>query len=347
MTQADEVSALILAPQGRDGMVAAAILGEVGIKGGICPNLEMLVAGLDAADCAVITEEALLSADRRELAVWVERQPPWSDFPFILLTNRGGSPVEHLTELLGNVTVLERPFHPAVLVNAVRSALRARQRQREVEAHLKERQRTHERQALLIRELHHRVKNTLATVQGLLGATARSTRSVDEFYHSFADRIVSLAKTHNLLTEDYWQTAPLIGMFRNELAHYDDGAMRRITLDGPPVELSADLAVPIGMAVHELTTNAAKHGALSAPGGQVSVAWKVRELETGRRLAISWVERGGPPVERPSRKGFGSTLLHRVLTHQCHATINMAYDPEGLSCHMDIPLVEERLVPEY
>lgn len=347
MTQADEVSALILAPQGRDGMVAAAILGEVGIKGAICPNLETLVAGLDAADCAVITEEALLSADRRELAAWVERQPPWSDFPFILLTNRGGSPVEHLTELLGNVTVLERPFHPAVLVNAVRSALRARQRQREVEAHLKERQRTHERQALLIRELHHRVKNTLATVQGLLGATARSTSSVDEFYHSFADRIVSLAKTHNLLTEDYWQTAPLIGMFRNELAHYDDGAKRRITLDGPPVELSADLAVPIGMAVHELTTNAAKHGALSAPGGQVSVAWKVRELEAGRRLAIAWVERGGPPVERPSRKGFGSTLLHRVLTHQCHATINMAYDPEGLSCHMDIPLVEERLVPEY
>ena len=150
--------------------------------------------------------------------------------------------------------------------------LRARQRQREVESHLKERQRAHERQALLIRELHHRVKNTLATVQGLLGATARSTHSVDEFYRSFADRIVSLANTHNLLTEDYWQTAPLIEMFRNELAHYDDGAQRRISLDGPPVELSADLAVPIGMAVHELTTNAAKHGALSVPGGQIAVA---------------------------------------------------------------------------
>ncbi|WP_445504430.1 sensor histidine kinase [Microvirga sp. G4-2] len=347
MTQADEVSVLILAPHGRDGTVAAAILGEVGIKATICSSLETLVAGLDASACAVISEEALLSADGRDLADWVNLQPPWSDFPFILLTYRGGSPVEHLPKLLGNVTLLERPFHPAVLVNAVRSALRARQRQREVEAHLKERQRTHERQALLIRELHHRVKNTLATVQGLLGATARSTRSVDEFYHSFADRIVSLSNTHNLLTEDYWQTAPLVEMFRNELAHYDDGAKRRITLDGPAVELSADLAVPIGMAVHELTTNAAKHGALSVPGGQIAVAWTVRELEAGRRLAIEWVERSGPPVEQPSRKGFGTTLLHRVLTHQCRATINIAYHREGLSCHMDIPLAEERLVPEY
>jgi two-component sensor histidine kinase len=347
MTQADDVSVLILAPHGRDGTVAAAILGEVGIKAPICSDLETLVAGLDSAACGVITEEALLSADRRELAAWVERQPPWSDFPFILLTYRGGSPVEHLTELLGNVTVLERPFHPTVLVNAVRSSLRARQRQREVEAHLEERQRTHERQALLIRELHHRVKNTLATVQGLLGATARSTRSVDEFYNSFSDRIVSLSNTHNLLTEDYWQTAPLIEMFRNELSHYDDGAQRRITLDGPPVELSADLAVPVGMAVHELTTNAAKHGALSVPGGQITVVWTVRDLEVGRRLDIKWLERGGPPVEKPSRKGFGSTLLHRVLTHQCHATISIDYDREGLSCHMDIPLVEERLVPEY
>ena len=347
MTQAADVSVLILAPHGRDGAVASGILEEVGIVATTCPNLEALVAMFDVSACAVITEEALLSANRRELAEWIERQPPWSDFPFILLTHRGGSPVEHLTALLGNVTVLERPFHPAVLANAVRSALRARLRQREVEAHLKERQRTYERQALLIRELHHRVKNTLATVQGLLGATARSTHSVEEFYRSFADRIVALANTHNLLTEDYWQTAPLIEMFRNELAHYDDGAQQRISLEGPSVELSADLAVPIGMAVHELTTNAAKHGALSAPGGQISVAWTVSDLAAWLRLAIEWVERGGPPVEQPRRKGFGSTLLHRVLTHQCHATIRIAYDHEGLSCHMDIPLIEERLVPEY
>lgn len=347
MEEADDVSVLILAPHGRDGAVAAAILSEIGINATTCPSLDVLVAGLDASACAVITEEALLSVNRLELAAWIERQPPWSDLPFILLTHRGGSPVEHLTDLLGNVTVLERPFHPAVLASAVRSALRARQRQKEVEAHLKERQQTHERQALLIRELHHRVKNTLATVQGLLGATARSTHSVNEFYRSFSDRIISLAKTHNLLTEDYWQTAPLVEILRSELDHYDDGTWRRIMLKGLPLELSADLAVPLGMAVHELTTNAAKYGALSVPNGRVEVEWRIREGETGRRLELDWVERGGPPVEQPRRKGFGSTLLHRVLTHQCRAKISISYDREGLSCHMDIPLAEKRLVPEY
>lgn len=347
MTDVEDGSVLILAPQGRDGAVAAAILGEVGIDSTTCQSIEDLVERLDAAACAVVTEEALLRADRRVLADWIETQPAWSDFSFVLLTHRGGQPQAHLTTLLGNVTILERPFHPAVLVNAVRSALRARRRQREVEAYLEERGRTHERQALLIRELHHRVKNTLATVQGLLGATARSTRSVEEFYRSFANRIVSLANTHNLLTEDYWQTAPLAEMFRNELSHYDDGATQRVTLDGPQVELSADLAVPVGMAVHELTTNAAKHGALSVPGGQIAVRWQVRDLEPERRLEITWVERGGPPVEPPTRKGFGSTLLDRVLTQQCRAAISIAYDREGLSCHLKIPLVEERLVPEY
>ena len=251
---------LILAPLGRDAMVAATILAEVGIASKATSTLDDLVAHLDHAACAVMTEEALLHWDRQEIARWVEQQPPWSDFPFVLLSYRGGPPDVRLTDLLGNVTVLERPFHPAVLANAVRSALRARRRQREVQAYLEERQRTHERQALLIRELHHRVKNTLATVQGLLGATARSTKDVDTFYQSFSDRIVSLGKTHNLLTEDYWQTAPLRDLLQNELGHYNDGTANRITLEGPPVELAADLAVPTGMAIHELTTNATKYG---------------------------------------------------------------------------------------
>jgi Signal transduction histidine kinase len=338
MPLAHDGPVLVLAPHGRDGPIASSILREVGIISIICQNLETLVAQLERNACAVVTEEALLNADRRNLANWLDQQPPWSDFPFILLSHRRGSPNTQLTELLGNVTVLERPFHPAVLVNAVRSALRARQRQYEVEAHLKERQQAHEQQALLIRELHHRVKNTLATVQGLLGATARSAHSVEAFYRSFADRIVALAKTHNLLTEDFWQTAALSEILKNELGPYNDGVKQRIVLRGSPVELPAVLAVPFGMAVHELTTNAAKYGALSVPGGQVEVTWKVRELETQRRLKIVWRERGGPPVEQPRRKGFGSTLLRRVLTDQCDAIIQIDYEHTGLCCQIDMPL---------
>lgn len=346
MPQTESI-ALILAPGGRDSLVAARILGEVPVPSRVETSLLSLVQGLDGAACAVLTEEALRSSDRRAIADWVERQPPWSDFPFILLSYRGSSPDERLTELLGNVTVLERPFHPAVLVNAVRSALRARRRQREVAAHLDERQKTHERQALLIRELHHRVKNTLATVQGLLGATARSTKDVDTFYQSFSNRIVSLGKTHTLLTEDYWQTAPLRHLLENELGHYNDAHGRRIELTGPSIELSADLAVPIGMAFHELTTNATKYGALSSPDGRIHVAWSVDLGEAGRRLTLDWTELGGPPVVAPTRRGFGSTLLQRVLAQQCDATISIDYEPAGLHFRMEAPMPGDRLVPSY
>src|SRR5829696_619443 len=186
---------LILAPSGRDAAVAAAILGEVGVSSTVCPDLDALVSGLDRAGGAIVTEEALLHSDRKRLAGWIRQQPPWSDFPFVLLTSRGSHADAGLTELLGNVTVLERPFHPSVLVNAVRCAIRARQRQRqrEAEAYLLERKRSEEHQLLLIRELQHRVKNTLATVQALLRATSRSASTVEDFRQVFEARVLSLS----------------------------------------------------------------------------------------------------------------------------------------------------------
>jgi DNA-binding NtrC family response regulator len=139
---------LILAPSGRDAAVAAAILGEVGLVPTVCLDLDALVSGLDGAGGAIVTEEALLHSDRKRLAGWIRQQPPWSDFPFVLLTSRGSHADAGLTDLLGNVTVLERPFHPSVLANAVRCAIRARQRQREAEAYLLERKRSEEHQLL-------------------------------------------------------------------------------------------------------------------------------------------------------------------------------------------------------
>jgi two-component sensor histidine kinase len=204
-----------------------------------------------------------------------------------------------------------------------------------------------QRQSLLVRELHHRVKNTLATVQALVGATRRSTGSFDAFYRSFSNRITSLAKTHTLLTEDYWQTAPLREIALNELKPFAESRQPRFMLIGPPVELSADLAVPVGMALHELTTNAICHGALSVPGGHVEVRWSVDEVEGVRKLHLEWRERGGPPVGEPQHQGFGTTLLQRVLPMQCKAEVEVQYDPEGLRFRMDAPLVEQRLVPSY
>lgn len=219
--------------------------------------------------------------------------------------------------------------------------------EREREALLVNTRQTADRQQLLIRELHHRVRNTLATVQALLGATARSTKSVDQFYRSFSGRIASLGKMHTMLTEDYWQTASLKEMLTLELLPYDCGTGQRATLEGPPVDLSADLAIPTGMALHELTTNAAKFGALSVPTGRVRVVWDIVHQNGTRKLELEWKERGGPPVDGEKSPGFGSTLLRKVLAAQCGAEVEYNLDEAGLRFRMRAPLVEHRLVPEY
>jgi PAS domain S-box-containing protein len=209
-----------------------------------------------------------------------------------------------------------------------------------------ERKYVEERQTLLIRELHHRVKNTLATVQAIVGSTARSAVTIDEFYQGFVGRIVSLAKTHNLLTEDYWQTAALNEMLANELGPYDDDGGTRVALDGPRVELTSEIAVPIGMAIHELTTNAIKYGALLAPAGRVVVSWTVSEVDGRRMLRFVWREEGGPPVSEPRRQGFGSRLLQRVLATQLQAKVQVDFAPSGLVFTMDAPLPDRPSGPD-
>ncbi|MBM6584125.1 GAF domain-containing protein [Microvirga sp. BT689] len=257
---------------------------------------------------------------------------------------------------LGALCVLDRvprdlsedqTFTLETLAQQVMSHLELRRAIAERDEALEVSHRIEQRQALLVRELHHRVKNTLATVQALVGATGRSTGSFDEFYRSFSNRITSLAKTHNLLTEDYWQIAPLREIALNELKPFAESRQPRFILLGPSVELAADLAVPVGMALHELTTNAVRYGALSVPAGYVEVRWNMNDAEGGRKLHLEWREFGGPSVNEPQHQGFGSTLLQRVLPMQCNAEVEVQYAREGLRFRMDAPLVEQRLVPAY
>ncbi len=208
-------------------------------------------------------------------------------------------------------------------------------------------QRAEQRQALLVRELHHRLRNTLALVQSLLGSTARTTSSIEEFYRSFSARIASLAKTQTLLTEDYWQLASLQEMLEGELRAFIIARPDRVVLKGPRVDLAGDLAVPVGMALHELTSNAARHGALSVPTGRLEVTWDLKQVDGKRRLSLEWAERGGPPVQTPQQRGFGSTLLEQVLAMQANADVQIVYGAEGLTFRMEAPLIEQRLVPEY
>ncbi|MBJ6126472.1 sensor histidine kinase [Microvirga splendida] len=212
---------------------------------------------------------------------------------------------------------------------------------RDAQSEIEERKQAQTQQSLLIRELHHRVKNTLATVQAVVGATARSALNIDDFYQAFVGRIISLANTHSLLTEAVWQTASLREIMEKELRPYNDVRGQRIALSGPAVELPSEAAVPIGMAIHELTTNAAKYGALSASRGKVSVSWETEAVEEGTRLKLVWEESGGPEVSTPTRQGFGSRLLHRVLATQLNAKVDMDFRPEGLRVALDTVLKQE------
>jgi PAS domain S-box-containing protein len=195
-----------------------------------------------------------------------------------------------------------------------------------------------ERQHFLTRELHHRIKNTLATVQAIARSTARSVSSIEEFSTRFTDRLISMGRAHTLVTENEWQGASLGDLLRLELAPYDDGSSNRIKLLGPEVYLPPDTALALGLGIHELTTNAAKHGALSVSGGEVEVAWSRRMDDGGERLSLTWAERDGPAVTPPAKRGFGSQLLQRVLGTQVDGTVSMDYAPAGLQVEIDLPL---------
>ena len=210
-----------------------------------------------------------------------------------------------------------------------------------------ERKRHEQRQALLVRELHHRVRNTLAVVQALAGATARSSASIREFNRSFSERIAALAKTQALLTEDYWQTVSLREMLLNELRPFTERKAQRFKLEGPDVDLSADLAVPLSMALHELTANAARYGALSVRQGCVSVEWDIITVEGRRNLHLTWIEQNGPMVVEPVHGGFGMTLLQKVFPAQCQAQVRLEFETAGLRFEMEAPTITHRYVPEY
>ncbi|MSO67908.1 MAG: PAS domain S-box protein [Pseudolabrys sp.] len=200
-----------------------------------------------------------------------------------------------------------------------------------------ERKRAEEQQALLVRELHHRVRNTLATVQAIMGSTARSADTIEEFKTALIGRISALAKTHRLLTEEIAAVA-FGDLLHNELDAFDDGSDGRITLNGPEVYLSSNLAVSLGMAVHELTTNAAKYGSLSVVGGKVDVTWSTTIEATRRTLDFDWVESSGPAVTPPKRQGFGSRLLEFVLPGQIQATASIDYQRDGVQMHCSVPM---------
>jgi two-component sensor histidine kinase len=188
--------------------------------------------------------------------------------------------------------------------------------------------RSRTQQALLNRELHHRVKNNLATVQAVVASVARSSDSLESFRTSISDRLRSLAKTHDLLIASGWQSASLMDILESELQPYRADGLQRVELLGPAVQLPSDAALPVAMLIHELVTNAAKYGALSVPAGRLVVAWTLSQGGRGPELALTWTEAGGPPVRPPARAGFGSKLMDRI-GRQLDGAVEREFAAEG------------------
>ncbi|MAK80688.1 MAG: histidine kinase [Phenylobacterium sp.] len=202
-----------------------------------------------------------------------------------------------------------------------------------------DRVRAEQQQKLLLDELNHRVKNTLATVQAIAAQTLRTTASPAAFREAFEARLMALSSTHDLLTQSVWQGAPLKDVILMELRPH--GA-ERYQLEGPEVALSPAETLTLGLVFHELVTNAAKYGALSTSEGCVRVRWDVRGDTGHPRLYLTWSEDGGPPVSPPVRQGFGSRLIERSLQGDIDGKASLEFAPGGLKCHLRLRLSAQR-----
>ena len=200
---------------------------------------------------------------------------------------------------------------------------------------LRQRKAVEARQALLAREVDHRAKNALAVVQTMLRLTRAD--DVPSFAQVVERRVAALARAQTLLAEGRWDGADLHSMLRGELAPFLGG--QRADLDGPSAVLPPGTAQPLAMAVHELATNAVKHGALSVPEGRVSVAWRLEGGTAAGVLRLRWAEAGGPPVAGPpTRRGFGSRVLDGTVRGQLGGAVTLCWSTTGLVCEMEVPL---------
>jgi two-component sensor histidine kinase len=202
-----------------------------------------------------------------------------------------------------------------------------------------ERKRAEDRQKALVDELNHRVKNTLATVQSLAAQTLQGSEATEKARDDFSARLFALSKAHDQLSRAGWQSADFQSIVDGIFAPYRILGGDQVRISGPPVRLQPNAALLLAMVVHELATNAAKYGALSAPCGTLDVSWTVAQRGDSRRLVIEWLESGGPQVKPPERQGFGSRLAERAISHELNGSAQMVFDPAGIRCKFDIPLV--------
>ena len=202
-----------------------------------------------------------------------------------------------------------------------------------------ERVQSQERQAIMVRELDHRVKINLFAVQAIANQTAAASESLEDFLPSFSGRIHSLAVAHEVLAQAHWEGAELSQMLTRLTETYRRQNPNRFRFHGEPIVLSPSTAPSLSMILHELATNAVKYGSLSVPEGYVDVDWTRHD----NWLRLEWRERGGPPVRKPMRRGFGTELVERQAAYELGGSAHVQFDdPSGVVCRIEIPINQHR-----
>jgi len=204
-----------------------------------------------------------------------------------------------------------------------------------------ERKHAEERQAFLLAELDHRVKNNLARITAVVQYTLEGGRPTKELIEALNQRIQSMADAHTMLSRSHWRGVGLADLVRRQLAPYTTET--NIVISGPDITLSASRAQSLAMVLQELVTNAVKYGSLSMPHGRVSVNWDRRDRADGAaRVAIAWRETCGPPTKAPSQTSYGTNLIRNLIPHELGGTVDLVFPPEGLRCDIEIPLSKAR-----
>jgi PAS domain S-box-containing protein len=200
------------------------------------------------------------------------------------------------------------------------------------------RKRAEEHQQVLLAELSHRVKNTLASVRSIARQTLQHAPSFEAFQGAFEGRLKALARAHGLLTQSGWSEAELGNLIRQTVLPYLAARAEGVSLSGPTTHLTPRQVVTMMLVMHELAVNAAKYGALSQENGRVAIEWRVDQQGPARVLRLRWTERGGPPVRAPERSGFGTALIERSVAHELDGHTRLEYGPDGLVCELHFPL---------
>jgi two-component sensor histidine kinase/CheY-like chemotaxis protein len=199
----------------------------------------------------------------------------------------------------------------------------------------KEREAADKLQKLILGELHHRIKNTLATVSAIASQSFRAATSIEHGQEAMEGRLVALGRAHDLLMQVSWANASLIHTFTGATEPFDSQGARRFYFNGPDIRITSGAVIALAMTLNELCTNTTKFGALSIPSGRVEIAWTA-DQET-QRLRLTWTERDGPTVEPPTRRSFGTRMMESV-GQQLSGKVRLAYEPSGFIYSLDVPL---------